>query len=339
MMVLKQKKKMMSSKQSIQPDYQGLTPDVILDAIQSVGIMAEAALLTLNSYENRVFQFRDIESNRWVAKFYRPHRWSDAQILEEHQFSINLTDLEIPVVPPLTIASQTLFCHQGFRFSVFPCQGGREPNLDDRETLTWIGRFIARIHNVGCLKPFQYRQTLSIDNMGKQSVSFISSSDFVPTYLQASYQAITSQLLEICVEIFNQFNSTARIRLHGDCHPGNILWTDDGPHFVDFDDCIMGPEVQDLWMLLSGDEDEQKRQKDAIMDGYESFREFDYRQWRLIEPLRTLRMLHYSAWLGRRWDDPAFKHHFPWFDTNNYWEEQILMLKEQLAVLQQNNII
>ncbi len=317
-------------------DYERLTPDLILDAIQSVGIEAEAALLTLNSYENRVFQFKDLDGQRWVTKFYRPHRWSDEQIKEEHQFSIELFEDEIPVVPPHIINNETLFHYEDFRFSLFRSQGGREANLDQMPVLSWIGRYMARIHNVGSRKKFQHRHSLKVEQMGSQSVDFIKQTNFVPDYLKPSYEAITTQLLNECLTAFASYDNKKAIRLHGDCHPGNILWTDDGPHFVDFDDCIMGPEIQDLWMLLSGSSEEQTQQKNAILEGYESFREFDYRQWRLVEPLRTLRMLHYSAWLGRRWDDPAFKHHFPWFDSNNYWEEQILMLKEQLALLQQH---
>ncbi len=316
-------------------DYERLTPDLILDAIESVGIEAEAALLTLNSYENRVFQFKDVDGHRWVTKFYRPHRWSDEQIKEEHQFSLELSEEEIPVVPPHLINHESLFHYQSFRFSLFRSQGGREANLDQMPVLSWIGRYMARIHNVGSRQPFQHRHSLQVEKMGAQSAAFILQTNFVPDYLKPSYEAITTQLLGECSVAFSLYDNKKAIRLHGDCHPGNILWTDDGPHFVDFDDCIMGPEVQDLWMLLSGSSDEQTRQKNAILEGYESFREFDYRQWHLVEPLRTLRMLHYSAWLGRRWDDPAFKHHFPWFDSNNYWEEQILMLKEQLALVQQ----
>lgn len=309
-----------------------LTPDQVLDAIESVGIQPEAALLALNSYENRVYQFRDYDLNKFVVKFYRPQRWSDEQILEEHDFSLQLAASEIPVIPPLKFSGQTILKFNGFRFSIFECRGGRAPELDDEKVLTWIGRFIGRIHAIGESQNFDHRPELTINAFAEQSVDFLMASDFIPSHVLPAYQAITEQLIEISHEKFAALGSYDRIRLHGDCHPSNVLWTDDGPHFVDFDDARTGPAVQDLWMLINDPSNRELWNK--LLQGYEDFMEFDDRQFKIVEPLRTIRMIHYSAWLARRWDDPSFKHNFPWFNTNRYWEEHILSLKEQFAVIQ-----
>ncbi len=318
--------------ESPQHDYYRLTPDLVLDAIESLGLQPEAALLTLNSYENRVYQFRDLEGKRWVTKFYRPNRWSDEQILEEHEFTLKLAEEEIPVIPPVIIEQKTLHYYQHYRFSIFPCEGGRTPNLDDERVMAWLGRMIARIHNIGEIKAFQKRPEINLEEFGVASVDFLKQSDFIPFHLESAFEAITTQLLENCKTQFDKFDHFQIIRLHGDCHPGNLLWTDAGPHFVDFDDSRMGPAIQDLWMIIT--DQQAPLQKQALISGYEEFRDFDPLEWNLQEPLRAIRMLHYSAWLGRRWDDPAFKHHFPWFESNAYWEQQILSFKEQFAVLQ-----
>ena len=309
-----------------------LTPDQVLDAIESVGIQPEAALLALNSYENRVYQFRDYDEKKFVVKFYRPQRWTDEQILEEHDFSLQLTDGEIPVIPPIKFSGQSLLKFNGFRFSIFECRGGRAPELDDEKVLTWIGRFIGRIHAIGETQTFEHRPELTINAFAEQSVKFLLAGDFIPSHILPAYQAITEQLIEISQQKFTTLGSYDRIRLHGDCHPSNVLWTDDGPHFVDFDDARMGPAVQDLWMLINDADNRELWNK--LLQGYEDFMEFDDRQFKIVEPLRTIRMIHYSAWLARRWDDPSFKHNFPWFNTSRYWEEHILSLKEQLAVIQ-----
>lgn len=314
-------------------DFYQLTPDQILDALESVGFEPQAALLGLNSYENRVYQFRDYEENRFVVKFYRPNRWSDEQILEEHCFCKELVDNEIPVVAPINIAGKTLFQHNQFRFSMFESRGGRNPNLDDKDTLTWLGRFIGRIHLLGESANYQHRPYLTLEDFGYSSVNYLLENNFIPSHIQTAYQAISKHLLTHCQQIFDQFGQLNNIRLHGDCHPSNVMWTGSGPHFVDFDDSRMGPAIQDLWMLVMDNTD--KTQWNYLLEGYEDFREFDDREFVLVEPLRAMRMLHYSAWLARRWNDPSFKHNFPWFDTTRYWEDQVLSLKEQLADLQQ----
>ncbi len=309
-----------------------LTPDQVLDAIESIGLQPEAALLALNSYENRVYQFRDYDDNKFVVKFYRPQRWSDEQILEEHDFSLQLADSEIPVIPPLKFGGQSLFKFNGFRFSLFDCRGGRAPELEDPKVLTWIGRFIGRIHAIGESQPFKHRPQISINAFAEQSVKFLLEEEFIPSHILPAYRAITEQLIDISQQRFATLGQYDRIRLHGDCHPSNVLWTDDGPHFVDFDDARMGPAIQDLWMLINDASNREMWNK--LLQGYEDFMEFDDRQFKIVEPLRTIRMIHYSAWLARRWQDPSFKHNFPWFNTDRYWEEHILSLKEQLAVIQ-----
>ncbi|WP_444994977.1 serine/threonine protein kinase [Aliikangiella sp. IMCC44359] len=313
-------------------DFYHLTPDSVLDALESVNFEPQAALLALNSYENRVYQFRDYAEKRYVVKFYRPNRWSDQQILEEHLFCEQLVENEIPVVAPIKINGNTLFSHANYRFAVYDCKGGRSPNLDDKDTLIWLGRFIGRIHLLGESNSFQYRPALTLQNFGIDSVQYLLDTDFIPSHILESYRSVTEQIIRYCDQKMNQLTSINTLRLHGDCHPSNVMWTDDGPHFVDFDDSRMGPAVQDLWMLITDNQD--RHQWNTILEGYEDFREFDDRELNLVEPLRAIRMLHYSAWLARRWNDPSFKHNFPWFNTTRYWEEQVLMLKEQLFVLQ-----
>ena len=313
-------------------DFYQLTPDHVLDALESVGFEPQAALLALNSYENRVYQFRDYNEKRFVVKFYRPARWSDEQILEEHHFCEELIKHEIPVVPPIRVSEQTLFKFKGFRFAVFESKGGRTPNLDDKETLIWLGRFIGRIHLLGEAKNYQHRPQLTLENFGHQSVQFLLENEFIPGHIKSAYEAVSEQILIRCQQIFNHAPSCNNIRLHGDCHPSNVMWTDSGPHFVDFDDSRSGPAVQDLWMLVT--DNSNRNQWNHLLQGYEDFREFDDREFVLVEPLRAMRMLHYSAWLARRWSDPSFKHNFPWFNGVRYWEEQVLSLKEQLSELQ-----
>jgi Ser/Thr protein kinase RdoA (MazF antagonist) len=313
---------------SVDSFYQ-LTPDTVLDALESVGFEPEAAMLALNSYENRVYQLKDYDNNKFVVKFYRPNRWSDEQILEEHHFCAELAANEIPVVAPIQKNSKTLFHFNDFRFSVFDCKGGRTPNLDDKDTLIWLGRFIGRIHCLGESKTYQHRPQLRLQDFGVESVNFLLENNFIPSHIEASYQAIGQQILEQCKNTFEQVGSANQLRLHGDCHPSNVMWTDDGPHFVDFDDSRTGPAVQDLWMLITDKETNQ--QWNQLLEGYEDFREFDDRELKLVEPLRAMRMLHYSAWLARRWQDPSFQQNFPWFNQTRYWEEQVLALKEQLG--------
>jgi len=314
--------------------YQLLTPDTILDALEAQGFQCDGRLLALNSYENRVYRVGLEDSPPIVAKFYRPGRWSDDAILEEHLFSTELAELELPVVAPLKDAEgRSLYRYNDFRFSVSPNCGGRWQEMENPDHLAWMGRFIARIHAAGSAKTFQHRDTISIERYGIESYQYILANNFLPIELETPYKSILEVLIPRIQSIFETTAPLKVIRLHGDCHLGNILWTDAGPHFVDFDDCCTGPAVQDLWMLLSGDRRQMAIQLADILDGYSEFNDFDSRELQLIEALRTLRMIHYSAWLARRWGDPAFPASFPWFNTQKYWEEQILSLKEQMALL------
>ena len=310
-----------------------LTPDFILNALESLHLRCDGRLLALNSYENRVYQVGMEDAPPFVAKFYRPFRWSDAAIQEEHDFSQALAAQEIPVVPPLELAGRTLHHFNDFRFAVFPRRGGRAPELGDPDTLEWLGRFIGRIHAIGSTSDFVQRPTLDIESFGVEPREYLLTHGFIPADLDAAYRSVSAQALEGVRHCFDRAGDIRRIRLHGDCHPGNILWTDDGPHFVDFDDCRMGPAIQDLWMLLSGERGDMVRQLSDLLAGYEDFHEFDPRELHLVEALRTLRLIHYSAWLARRWDDPAFPKNFPWFNTQHYWQDRILELREQIALM------
>lgn len=311
--------------------YEDLTPDTILQAVESLGYETDGRLLALNSYENRVLQIGIEESQPLIGKFYRPGRWTDAAILEDHRFSLDLAAEEIPVVPPLADQTgNTLFEYNGFRFALYPRQGGRWPELDDPDKLEWIGRFLARIHLIGGSQPFQQRPSINSQTLGREPADWLIASGIIPLDLQSRYQSLTHELLEQIESLLAEVDAD-QIRLHGDCHPGNILWTDQGPHFVDMDDCRMGPAIQDIWMLLSGDRREMTGQLSAVLEGYSVFRHFDSNELRLIEPLRTLRLIHYSVWLARRWDDPAFPLAFPWFNTHSYWSAHLNDLEQQIT--------
>lgn len=315
--------------------YDALTPDVILDAVEAAGFQCDGRLLALNSYENRVYQVGIEAGAPVVAKFYRPGRWSNAAILEEHAFARELVAHEIPVVAPLAFDGETLLESHGFRLALYPRRGGHPPELDRPDTLHWLGRFIGRIHAVGAVRGFRHRPTLSLESYGGASVRFLLEHDWLPDHVREAYETVTRDLLHAVQAAFQRAGDVRSIRLHGDCHPGNILWTDAGPHFVDLDDARMGPAVQDLWMLLSGDRAEMTAQLAEILDGYGQFFDFDPRELNLVEALRSLRILRYAAWLARRWADPAFPHNFPWFAAPRYWEEHVLALREQLALLQE----
>ena len=315
--------------------YDRLTPDVILDAIESTGYLADGRMLALNSYENRVYQIGIEEEKPLIAKFYRPGRWSDAQILEEHAFTQELADREIPVVPPLNIKGKTLHEFAGYRFSLSPRRGGRAPELDNPEVLEWMGRFLGRIHAVGAIRPFTHRPVLDIANFGDQPRDWLMQNDFIPVDLRETWMSVIDQALAGVRACYTRAGEVHNIRLHGDCHAGNVLYTDDGPHFVDFDDCRTGPAMQDLWMLLSGSREEMTRQLRDVLEGYEEFADFDRRELHQLEALRTLRLIHYSAWLAQRWDDPAFPMAFPWFNTQRYWQDRILELREQVSAMEE----
>ncbi|HUP29546.1 MAG TPA: serine/threonine protein kinase [Usitatibacter sp.] len=327
--------------------YSRLTPDVVLNALEgATGLRCDGRMLALNSYENRVYQVGVEDAapdgaKFVVAKFYRPARWSDAQILEEHGFAAELAADEIPVVAPLAFAGNTLLAAEGFRFAVFPRRGGRAPELEDRDTLEWLGRFIGRIHMVGARESFKERPRLDIEGFGEEPRAFLLESGLIPPDLLPAWRQAADLALEGVRHAFHRAGDVGYLRAHGDCHAGNVLWTPatgnspGGPHFVDLDDSRTAPAVQDLWMLVSGDRPTMARQLGAILAGYEDFAEFDDRELHLVEALRTLRLLHYSAWLARRWDDPAFPIAFPWFNTPRYWQDRVLELREQIAALQE----
>ncbi len=314
-----------------------LTPDCMLDALESVGLRGDGRFLALNSYENRVYQVSLEDGRTLVAKFYRPGRWSVAQIREEHGFVAELATREIPVVAPLPLgdARTTLGEHEGYRFAVYPRRGGRAPELDDPATLERIGRFIGRIHVVGATTRFELRPTLDVEGFGVEPRDWLLAHRLIPADLLPAWTGIVDQAIDAVRRAFDRAAGVRVSRLHGDCHAGNVLWTDEGAHFVDFDDARNGPAVQDLWMLLSGDRASMTRQLAHLLAGYEDFADLDRRELQLVEPLRTLRLIHYAAWIARRWDDPAFPAAFPWFGTQRYWQDRVLELREQVAAMQE----
>jgi Ser/Thr protein kinase RdoA (MazF antagonist) len=327
--------------------FAGLTPAVILDALDSVGLQGDGRLLQLNSYENRVFQVFLTDDRAVVAKFYRPQRWSDEQILEEHTFSAELAAEEIPLAAPLLLAADTTSPMQpilsgtpptlaqvsvngaAYRFAVADRKAGRAPELEHPATLEWIGRFIGRMHVVGARKPFVFRRSLTMHEFGWDCRDWLLANAHIPSDIAPAWNRAVDAALTTAQRRFERVGAIDSIRLHGDCHTGNVLWTDAGPHFVDLDDCLTGPAVQDLWMLLSGDPQAAKQQLRSLLSGYEQFMEFDDRQLALIEPLRTLRIVHQSAWLAKRWSDPAFPPSFPWFASGAYWQQLTQQLEQQ----------
>ena len=315
--------------------YDGLTPDAVLDALESVGLRGDGRLLALNSYENRVYQVFLEDGTSVVAKFYRPHRWSDEQLAEEHAFAMELAERELPVVAPLQLNGETLHRFGGFRFAAYPRRGGRTPELEDEKVLEWIGRFLGRIHAVGASKAFVARPALDIESFGEEPRHWLLDSGMIPPDLLDPWAAVADLALQGIRGCFERAGNAPAIRMHGDVHAGNVLWTDAGPHFVDLDDARSGPAIQDLWMLLPGDPSAAAKSLRALLSGYERFHEFRREEVGLIEGLRTLRLLHYSAWIGRRWDDPAFPAAFPWFGTQRYWQDRILELREQVAAMQE----
>lgn len=314
-------------------DYAGLDPDTVLAAVETLGRYSDGRLLALNSYENRVYQVGMEDAEPVIAKFYRPGRWSDAQILEEHAFSFELAEEEVPVVAPLVFDGKSLFEHAGYRFTLFPRRGGRPPELDDPDHLEQLGRFFGRMHMVGAAKPFVHRPALDINNFGVEPTQYLLENNWLPHATEASYRAITGELLDAIRARYAEARKIEHLRLHGDAHPGNVLWRDDAPHFVDLDDARTGPAIQDLWMFLSGDRPYRTARLADLLAGYTEFREFEPRELHLVEALRALRMIHYAAWIARRWNDPAFPMAFPWFNTARYWDDHILELKEQLSAL------
>ncbi len=347
----------MSSSHTTAPThpFESLTPDVVLDALASVGLYGDGRLMALSSYENRVYQAHLDTGEVVVAKFYRPERWSTAQILEEHRFALELAAAEVPMVAPLELAygtgtttTHTLHAWAGFEFSVSPRRGGRRPELDDPEVLEWIGRFMARLHEVGARQPFVHRPALNADTFGTEPLAWLLEHGALPLDAERPWREAAEAALTLARQTLagagHPEAPLQTLRLHGDCHPGNILWTPTdlpggGPHFVDLDDARSGHAVQDLWMLLSGERSQQQRQLGLLLDGYEQFREFDRRELALVEPLRTLRLLHYSVWLARRWDDPIFPINFPWFGSSSYWLEQAQGLWDQVEAMERPPLV
>ncbi len=314
--------------------YAALTPDVVMAAVESSGFRADGRMLALNSYENRVYQLGIEDGAPLVIKFYRPERWSTPAILEEHAFALELAAAEIPVVPPLARGDRTLFEHAGFRFALFERRGGRWPELSRERDREWMGRFLGRIHAVGRSGSFQHRPRLSAQRLGVEPRAWLLGSPWIPAHLRAAYESVSRELLERVREQLDEV-PLPELRIHGDCHLGNVLWTDDGPHFVDLDDCMSGPAIQDLWMLLSGSRQEMSEQLAQILRGYCRFCDFDPAELRCMEALRSLRIVHYAAWLAQRYDDPAFPRAFPWVAEPRSWEQHVLSLREQLSALQE----
>lgn len=312
-----------------------LTPDFLLDAVESLGLRCDGRLLALNSYENRVYQIGIEDGTPLVAKFYRPERWSDAQIQEEHDFAAELAERDIPVVTALAFGCRTLHHYQDFRLALFPRRGGHAPELDDANTLAWLGRLLGRMHAHGAVAPYHLRPTLDLASYGEASLRCVQEQAQLPYDLATPYEQAARQALDEVRRAFDRAGDISWRRVHGDCHVGNILWTQEGPHFVDLDDSCMAPALQDLWMLLSGDRAQQQAQLLELIVGYEDFCDFDRRELHLLEALRTLRLLHYSAWLTRRREDPAFVVAFPWFDTAQYWQERIVELQQQLEAMRE----
>ncbi|MDF1817620.1 MAG: serine/threonine protein kinase [Immundisolibacteraceae bacterium] len=342
-----------------QPVFADLAPDQLLDAVESTGLRVSGAFLALNSYENRVYRIDLSESPiadqafpqiaaqpsqhqpvRVVAKFYRPGRWSAEQILEEHRFTQQLAEGELPVIAPLADREgRTLFEESGHRFALYPNVGGRAPELDNPDQLEQIGRLVGRIHGVGATEKFAHRVAITPARLGDASRETVLQNQLLPDYLKESYASISGLLLEMVRQAFERTGEVRQIRLHGDLHPGNLLWTDAGPHLVDFDDAVMGPAIQDLWMFLSGDRHYRNARLGDLLVGYEQFREFDARELNLIEPLRTLRMIHHVAWIARRWQDPAFPIAFPAVGSSGFWEGHINTLQEQEELLRQPALV
>jgi Ser/Thr protein kinase RdoA (MazF antagonist) len=315
--------------------YDRLSPDMIIDAVESVGYLSDARLLALNSYENRVYQVGIDDSAPLIVKFYRPERWSEAQIQEEHSFSLELQDAEISVVAPIVDdKGGTLHTFEGFQFALFPRRGGYPPELDNLDNMLVLGRTLGRIHAVGRAGQFKARHSITVQRMLIESRELLLNS-FIPRSLLPAYESLTEDLRKIVESVYSEVQPDDLIRIHGDCHVGNILWRDNTAHFVDFDDCCSAPAIQDLWMFLNGERHDRQLQLSELVEGYSEFCDFDPRQIRWIETLRTLRLINYAAWLARRWEDPAFPRSFTWFNTERYWADHILELREQMSALQE----
>lgn len=319
---------------AIQNDYYALKPDVVIDAVESLGLFSDARIIILNSYENRVYQVGIDDATPIIVKFYRPARWTDEQILEEHELTLKLAEYEIPVVPPMVFSGRTLHYYNGYRFAVYARRGGRAPELCDPDHLLMLGHCLGKIHAISVNQPYRFRPAINCQNYISAPSTYIVDHQFIPPELKDAYVDVIADLVAM-IESILAATEYQTICLHGDCHVGNMLWTDQGVHFVDFDDSRMGPAIQDIWMLLSGSRDEQNRSLYDVLEGYTEFHDFNPAEIRLIEVFRTLRIVHYSGWLASRWSDPAFNQTFTWFNTANYWTEHLLQCRHQLSALQE----
>ena len=316
--------------------YSNLNPDTILDAVETAGYRCDGHVSALNSYENRVYQLGLEDGTFIIAKFYRPGRWTDQAIREEHSFTREMSEQELPVIAALPNENdECLFKFADFRFSLFPRIGGRPPELDNSEHLLQLGRCLARLHNIGALSPFLHRPEISIESYCDEQREFLLENDFIPGDLLPAYESVTFDVIKYIRFCFESAGEINILRLHGDCHLGNILWRDDAPFLVDLDDARMGPAIQDLWMFLSGDRSYMTARLYDLMEGYSEFRDFDRRELRLIEALRSMRIMHHAGWLAQRWNDPAFPLAFPWFNSQKYWQDHILSLREQIAMMEE----
>lgn len=319
--------------------FKNLNPDEILDAVESIGLLTDGRQLALNSYENRVYQIGIEDEQPIIAKFYRPNRWSDATILEEHEYTLELNEAEIPVVPPIIHNGKTLHQHGPFRFSIYERRGGRAPELDNPDHLEQMGRFIGRIHAIGASKKFQHRPQIDIESYAIKAKNYLIENQFIPAHIEEAYSSLAEDVIIRIQNCFERAGEVDSLRLHCDFHPGNILWTDNGPHIVDFDDARTGPAIQDLWMFLSGDREYMTARLGDLLVGYEDFYDFNPRELNLVEALRSMRIMHHAYWIASRWDDPAFPQAFPWFNSDNYWEEHILSLREQVAMMDEAPLV
>ncbi|UPG85306.1 serine/threonine protein kinase [Luteibacter aegosomatis] len=308
--------------------YAALSPDVVLAAVEATGLWSDGRQLTLNSYENRVFQVGLEDGGFVVAKFYRPGRWTDEAIAEEHAFALELVAAELPVVAPMAFGGETLLRHAGFRYAVYPRRGGRAPSLESPDQLEWLGRLLARMHAVGAREPFRDRAVLDRATMIDGPARAALASHLLPPHLADAYREAVIRVDDAVANRFEAVGPVRRIRLHGDCHPGNVLWTDVGPHFVDLDDARMGPAVQDLWMLAS-----DEAMFDALLEGYGQFRDFDPAELALVPALRAMRQVHYAGWIAERWHDPAFPAAFPFAGEPRWWEQHIADLHDAADAL------
>ena len=320
-------------------NYSQLIPDTIINAIESLDYISDSRILALNSYENRVYQIGIEDESPIIAKFYRPNRWTDEMIKEEHQFTLELANADLPVVAPIVINNETIFNFEGYRFSLYPRFGGYAPELDNSDHLLHLGRILAQLHNIGETKAFVERPTISIEDFAIKPIKYILENNFIPGDLHIAYTTLTDDLLIRIKQCFEQAGDYNTLRLHGDCHQSNILTRDDKFYIVDFDDSRTGPAIQDIWMFLSGDRQYMTARLNDFMEGYTEFRDFSARELHLIEALRTLRLIHYAAWLAQRWEDPAFPIAFPFFNTQNYWEEHILSLREQASLMEEPPLV